>query len=215
MVSAEIISGKKGRESISRKDDIKKKLDTRERIIKTALSIIGERGDMNITVREISRKAQVNLASINYYFRSKKRLFNEIEEYFANETNNITSILDNSDIDAMARILTWAKKLMENLVNYPGIMLLFASKILRGEKIDKTISKFVNIKNSSFKKSIGEITGITDSKLVDLKAIQIFSGLINPLIIQYGVGKVFNVDFNNSKTRDKYIETLIGSILGS
>jgi len=215
MVSAEIISGKKGRESISRKDDIKKKLDTRERIIKTALSIIGERGDMNITVREISRKAQVNLASINYYFRSKKRLFNEIEEYFANETNNITSILDNSDIDAMARILTWAKKLMDNLVNYPGIMLLFASKILRGEKIDKTISKFVNIKNSSFKKLIGEITGITDSKLVDLKAIQIFSGLINPLIIQYGVGKVFNVDFNNSKTRDKYIETLIESILGS
>ena len=215
MVSAEIISGKKGRESISRKDDIKKKLDTRERIIKTALSIIGERGDMNITVREISRKAQVNLASINYYFRSKKRLFNEIEEYFANETNNITSILDNSDIDAMARILTWAKKLMENLVNYPGIMLLFASKILRGEKIDKTISKFVNIKNSSFKKLIGEITGITDSKLVDLKAIQIFSGLINPLIIQYGVGKVFNADFNNSKTRDKYIETLIESILGS
>ncbi len=204
----------KDRKSIFKMIDIKRKPDTRERIIKTTLNIIGERGDVNPTVRDIARKAQVNLASINYYFRSKRKLFNEIEEYFAGEISSITAILDDPNMGAVTRILTWAKKLMDNLANYPGIMLLLASKVMKKDKIERTIIKFIDIRNSSFKKLVGDITGIDDEKLVDLKAIQIFSGIINPLIIQYGVGKVFNVDFNDSQVREQYVETLIKSILG-
>mgnify|MGYP001085548817 CR=1 FL=1 len=203
----------KSKKSIFKGNDIKSKRDTRERIIKTTLNIIGERGDVNPTVREIARKARVNLASINYYFRSKRKLFNEIEEYYANEIKEITAILDNPDMDAVERILTWAKKLMDNLANYPGIMLLLASKVLKKDKIERTIIKFIGIRNSSFKKLVSDITGINDGKLLDLKVIQIFSGIINPLIIQYGVGKVFNVDFNDVKVRERYIETLVKSIL--
>ncbi|MDD5622519.1 MAG: TetR/AcrR family transcriptional regulator [Actinomycetota bacterium] len=204
----------KNKKFILKKDNSKSKLDTRERIIKTTLNIIGEKGDVNPTVRDIARKAQVNLASINYYFRSKKKLFNEIEEYFAGEISKITVILDDTSMDAVTRILTWAKKLMDNLANYPGIMLLLASRVMKKDKIERTIIKFIDIRNSSFKRLVGEITRIEDDKLVDLKAIQIFSGIINPLIIQYGVGKVFNVDFNDSRVRERYIETLIKSILG-
>jgi len=204
----------KNRNFIFKKDNSKSKPDTRERIIKTTLNIIGEKGDVNPTIRDIARKAQVNLASINYYFRSKRKLFNEIEEYFAGEINTITNILDDTNIDAETRILTWAKKLMDNLASYPGIMLLLASKVMKKDKIERTIVKFIDIRNSSFKRLVGEITRIKDDKIVDLKAIQIFSGIINPLIIQYGVGKVFNVDFNDNQVRERYIETLIRSILG-
>lgn len=56
--------------------------ETKERIIKAFLDIIGQKGDLRVTVRDISKKANVNLAAVNYYFRTKQNLLDEIEKYF-------------------------------------------------------------------------------------------------------------------------------------
>lgn len=48
--------------------------DTRSKIISVAIDLIGRHSNLNITTREIAKKANVNLAAINYYFRSKENL---------------------------------------------------------------------------------------------------------------------------------------------
>ncbi len=51
--------------------------DTPTRILNAAGPVFAERGFQNATVREICAAAGVNLASINYYFRDKERLYIE------------------------------------------------------------------------------------------------------------------------------------------
>lgn len=198
---------------IKDKTDAKNLPDARERIIKAVLVLIGEKGDINPTVREIAQKANVNLASINYYFRSKKKLLTEVEKYFTEEINQITSLLNDENIKKVERILMWANEMMTQLAEYPGIIWMLASKVINRNSIDKSMKKFINIKNSPLKKLVIEITGNKDDKLASLKAVQIFSGIINPLIMQYGVGKGFDIDFRDKKIRKRHLDTLIKSIL--
>ena len=198
---------------IKDKTDAKNLPDARERIIKAVLVLIGEKGDINPTIREIARKANVNLASINYYFRSKKKLLTEVEKYFAEEINQITSVLNDENIKKVERILMWANEMMTQLAEYPGIIWMLASKDINKNSVDKSMKKFINIKNSPLKKLVIEITGNKDDKLASLKAIQIFSGIINPLVMQYGVGKGFDIDFRDREIRKRHLDTLIKSIL--
>ena len=198
---------------IKDKTDAKNVPDARERIIKAVLVLIGEKGDINPTVREIAQKANVNLASINYYFRSKKNLFTEVEKYFVEKINQITSMLNDENIKKVERILMWANEMMTQLAEYPGIIWMLASKVLNKNSVDKSMKKFINIKHSPLKKLVIEITGNKDDKLASLKAIQIFSGIINPLIMQYGVSKGFGIDFRDKKIRKRHLDTLIKSIL--
>lgn len=51
---------------------------TRDRILQAALEIFARRGFKAATVRDICAHAGVNVASVNYYFRSKEALYREV-----------------------------------------------------------------------------------------------------------------------------------------
>src|SRR5262245_326287 len=51
--------------------------DTPSRVLNAAGPIFAERGFQGATVRDICSAAGVNLASVNYYFRDKERLYIE------------------------------------------------------------------------------------------------------------------------------------------
>jgi TetR/AcrR family transcriptional regulator, regulator of cefoperazone and chloramphenicol sensitivity len=50
---------------------------TRERLLQAAVEIFARRGFRGATVREICARAEVNLASVNYHFRSKEALYSQ------------------------------------------------------------------------------------------------------------------------------------------
>lgn len=52
--------------------------NTKERLLEAARGLFAERGFHNATVRDIAARANTNLASINYYFRSKDDLYREV-----------------------------------------------------------------------------------------------------------------------------------------
>jgi AcrR family transcriptional regulator len=51
--------------------------DTQERLLEAAGQVFAEKGYEGATVREICRRAEVNIAAVNYYFRDKERLYTE------------------------------------------------------------------------------------------------------------------------------------------
>ena len=55
--------------------DAESQLDTRNRILDTALTLFSEGGYDKVSVRDIARAAQVNLASISYHFGGKPGLY--------------------------------------------------------------------------------------------------------------------------------------------
>jgi AcrR family transcriptional regulator len=51
---------------------------TRERLIEAAGELFAEKGFKETTVRDISERAGANLASVNYYFRDKEHLYEDL-----------------------------------------------------------------------------------------------------------------------------------------
>lgn len=52
--------------------------ETRQRLMDAAARLFAERGFQNVTVRDICSQAGANVAAVNYYFRDKSGLYQEI-----------------------------------------------------------------------------------------------------------------------------------------
>lgn len=59
----------------------KKMTDKREQILVVAEELFAEKGFDGTSVRELARKAAINIAMISYYFGSKEKLFEAIVEF--------------------------------------------------------------------------------------------------------------------------------------
>ncbi len=54
---------------------------TRERLLEAAGAVFADRGYRAATVREICRRAGVNIAAVNYHFRDKEQLYGAVLQY--------------------------------------------------------------------------------------------------------------------------------------
>lgn len=190
-----------------------KKSDARERIIKAVLEIIGKKGDVRVTVREISGEANVNLAAVNYYFRTKQNLFDEIEKYFFSKVFEINKILDNKLEAPRKRILKWARELTWLLNENPGIIWIISSKVMKKEKSGVFLNEFIHKKDQRIIDLISDATGIKDEEILAIKSMQIITGIINPLILFFGFKSDFKLRLDKPETMNTYVEMLIDSVL--
>ena len=192
---------------------MKNKIDAKDKIIKAFLDLISKKGSAKVTVREISKKANVNLASINYHFRTTQNLFNEVENYFTDKIFKINEIFEDSGLDSKQAILAWSKELMNLIYDNPGILWIVSNKIIKKESSESFMGKLIQDNKTPLNDLIKDITGIKNIQIQTLKTIQIISGIIGPLILYYGTGKEFGINLKDKKMRDSYTETLIESIL--
>lgn len=73
------------------------KSDKREEILDVAEKLFSEQGFEGVTVREISKAADINIAMVSYYFGSKEKLYEEVIDRKLISTDLIRSkILDKS-----------------------------------------------------------------------------------------------------------------------
>jgi TetR/AcrR family transcriptional regulator, regulator of cefoperazone and chloramphenicol sensitivity len=62
---------------------------TFDRLLQVAVETFAERGFRDTTVREICTRANVNIASVNYYFRSKEILYIKALQFAFQEANRL------------------------------------------------------------------------------------------------------------------------------
>lgn len=85
-------------------------LDTRKRIMETAMNLFALKGFDGCSIREIAKIAKVNVASVNYHFMSKDKLRQEIIDHIKDEFKaKIASIKDAKDT------VDFTVKLFENM----------------------------------------------------------------------------------------------------
>lgn len=186
--------------------------DTRSKIMKAAVDIIGREGNLGVTIREIADKAGVNIAAINYHFSSKENLLEEVERVTMEQVTLIYNCLLDESKSPRERLINWADELMRYLIDYPGIIYMIGTRILQSDNKSAGLAEYLSDSDVRLNPVVRELTGIGDEKLLSFKALQLISGVVYPTLIYSGTKKALGQIISSERVRKKYLEELIGSL---
>ncbi|MGA1863301.1 TetR/AcrR family transcriptional regulator [Deferribacter thermophilus] len=165
--------------------------DKREKIIFAALELFAEKGYKKTSIAEICSKAGVNIASVNYYFRSKANLYREIFKKAFEVAEDKMPLLNLSSLD-----ISYKEKLrrfIETVVKRGCATdeLRFLPQLFLHESMHSTgicddiLSEIKAKYRSTLFDIIKGITGINDTDKIQLLGYSIMSQClflkINPL----------------------------------
>ncbi len=105
---------------------------TEEKIKDAAKKIFLEKGFGSTTTRDIAECADTNIALVNYYFRSKERLFQEVFKESFGETFLPVARILNDDLPLEAKIYKFVDHMTELLKRDP-LLPMFVLSEMRGE----------------------------------------------------------------------------------
>lgn len=100
----------------------------KEQILDAALKLVSKKNTFDITIREISAEADVNVAAVNYYFKSKDQLFQDMEKLFLDNFVDAFTPLDNTTLSDYDKLIAFLKKAISYATHYPGILVLLKEK---------------------------------------------------------------------------------------
>ncbi len=181
-----------------------------ERIIDRTIYLIGTRGSTTVSVREIAREADVNVAAINYYFDSKEKLFDVVEERFVSAFAEVVDKLDDEGYPPEERLIRWTNEIMEYLLDYPGI-LNFVSRQVNAPDRDSFGGSLQGLTQRSFQLIRGllrQILGTEDEPTLNFKTALLTSALAQPESILRG-SPFDGQALRDPTTRQKFLDMLI------
>jgi len=106
---------------------IKENGGVRERLLQAAFEVFADQGFKNTTVRDICCRADVNVASVNYYFSSKQGLYEEVCRHSCGAADEAPAVFP---IDEKA---TQEKQLFSFIHQFMRTILLRGSSSLQGK----------------------------------------------------------------------------------
>ena len=191
----------------------REKTDTRSRIMEAAIEAIGREGNLNVTIREIAERAEVNIAAINYHFSSKENLIAEVESVTMEKVQLVYNLLTDDSKSPRERLMEWADQLMIYLIDYPGIIYMIGSRVLQSENKSAGLADYLSVSDTRLYPAVRELTGIMDDQLLSYKALQLLSGVVYPSLIYSGTKKALGRIISSEQIRREYLELLIDSLV--
>lgn len=116
---------------------------TEEKIRAVAKELFSKHGYNGTTVREVAEQAGVNIALLNYYFRSKDKLFLSIfTDSFTKFLNIGKAILLDESIDFLDRIPRFIDEVAALLQENPQLSIFVLSECNRNAEIKDMLAEF-------------------------------------------------------------------------
>ena len=152
-----------------------------DRLLQVAVEVFAECGFREATVREICSRASVNVASVNYYFRSKEALYAQALTFAFQEANRLyplDAIFDN-DLPPEQRLTLFISNFLHKLLDDSHLGLhskLIAREIADPTKaLDEIIRTAIVPQFTLLQKIIQQILGVSPDKvIVDRCLLSIF-----------------------------------------
>lgn len=119
-------------------------LSTEEKIKEAARKIFLQKGFSGAKIRDIADEANINIALLNYYFRSKEKLFDAIfNEALSELLSGMLGILDDRSLSFEEKIIKVVHSDTEILKKNPLLPNFVFNEL--NSKVDKIIQKFPNV----------------------------------------------------------------------
>ncbi len=174
-------------------NDTDKELTTEEKIIDAARKLFTQKGFAATKTRDIAEEAGINLALLNYYFRSKQNLFQIIiEEKFDQLFGVINPILSNSEISLEEKIETLVTNYTNMLLGNDDLPLFVLSEIKTNEFLIKRVRQNAEIlSHPVIEKQLKE-RGFTTTGfnfIMNVMSLTLFPFMSKPLFVTSGLIK--------------------------
>ncbi|MCF0060355.1 TetR family transcriptional regulator [Dyadobacter chenwenxiniae] len=133
-------------------------LSTEEKIKEAASKVFTKKGYGNARTRDIAEEAGINLALLNYYFRSKEKLFEVImAERIQKLFGILTPILNDSDTTLQEKFVKITESYIDMLNEHPDLPIFVLSELRNDpERFADRIQAKTHLTKSVFVKQLQE-----------------------------------------------------------
>ena len=170
-----------------------KELTTEEKIIEAARNIFTQKGFSATRTRDIAEEAGINLALLNYYFRSKQNLFQIIiEEKFDVLFGMIGPILSDTNISLEEKIETLVTNYTNLLLENEDLPFFVLNEIKTNEFILEKVKQNARMLAQPIIENQLKERGFTISTLnfiMNIVSMTMFPFLSKPLFVSSGLVK--------------------------
>ena len=185
---------------------------TKEKIFNTTLKIISSEGIEGITIRKIAKISGVNIALINYHYKSKENLINESLKLFGKKMETIFIELDRLLLPPKEKLKHFLLSFSDLQIEYPGFMQGQIERIFHGKNMNPKAVKNMKSGKIILLKILKAITKQESEEKLSMTLFQLMSGIIFPILYGRYVEKIYEFDFKDHKTRERFITLAIENI---
>ena len=179
-------------------------LSTEEKIKEAAQKVFLKKGYAATRTRDIAEEAGINLALLNYYFRSKEKLFDlimleKLEKFFG----AIAPVLNNTGASLEQKIVLFSSNYIDLLMTNPELPLFILSEVRQNP--DRFAHKLpvAKVADSHFMKQLLERRPDINPIhfLMNLLAMSVFPFIMKPIFHASGImnEKVFQMRMEERK----------------
>lgn len=182
---------------------------TQERILLATIECIEEYGLPNVTIRKIAEKAGVNIAAINYYFRSKDKLLEEAMRITVrNSFEDARDALREEGLPPAERLRRVLEELFRGGFTYPRLTQAHLHSLFNEGKF---AYPFQEEGMRIFFQSLVDILGQTTPHLSEEKRRHLTAIIASAVFMPFVLPPVFELILGrpiDEEARKTYLETL-------
>lgn len=158
---------------------------TEEKIKNAARKVFTQKGYSGTKTRDIAEEAGINLALLNYYFRSKEKLFDIIMlESFQEFMRSMISVFNDEKTSLEKKIESMVSNYIDLLIKQPDIPLFILSELRNNpNEIIKKMSLDNNLMKSFFMKQIQQ--AIKEEKISDISPVHFFMNMMSLTVFPF------------------------------
>jgi AcrR family transcriptional regulator len=189
---------------MGKKKAVEADLSTEEKIMQAAQKVFMKKGYAATRTRDIAEEAGINLALLNYYFRSKEKLFDIIMlEKLTKFFGVIAPVLNNEDISLEQKVVLVSGNYIDMLNDNPELPLFILSEIRSNPERFATKLPLNKIADSHLVKQLHEKRPDLHPLhfLMNLLGMTVFPFIMKPVFQATGIfsGKAFAVKMDERK----------------
>jgi TetR/AcrR family transcriptional regulator, regulator of cefoperazone and chloramphenicol sensitivity len=113
--------------------------ETRDRLLEAAGRLFAERGFKDVSIREICKEANANIAAVNYYFRDKAGLYRELLAHMVDVTWRREREKLEQDLDGKPpgeKLYVYVRRFIGDLLQDPDKQSMVLQQLLNREMVD-------------------------------------------------------------------------------
>lgn len=186
---------------------------TRDKVLKTTVRLLVKSEPPKLTIRQIAAEAGVNVAAVNYHFRSKENLIDEAIFMFSQDAFVAgLRLLKDPSLSPEERLARFFKGYAYGLVEFRGATETAFLGIMHATTGQGKYAGMMREMFQATNEDVGELTGERDEKERSRATLMLISGVVFPFLFADLSLTSSGIDYRDKSERDRYIDMLIRAL---